>query len=688
MLSLPPQTPTSMPMARMPSTSPQVARQRQMQMFDDLLRIYEQSKLFDDLAYHVQRAFDRARQHRISTGTDTAILRSMRAVAMQFDPEDMPLVQDSGVDIYVGLTNLKVRALKAWITDILANSDDKPWTLKASPLPELPPEAEEAVVDALTRELEMFGLSADLRDRAKFFKDVAQKHADKIAAEATARMETKIEDLMIEGGWRSAFGDFLADLTVFPSAVIKGPIAERVPGMRWVDGELRVVERVKYVMRRVHPLDIFPSSDSTTTQDGEYIVERQRVSRHELLKAIGIPGFLEPAIRQLILEHPEGYEQRVGTDASQEAIEGTSLTGDGGTGDGRWHVLAYHGRVPGRLLALHGVQIDDPQRPYEAEVWVCAGKVIRAMLNPHPLAQRPYHMASFEMVPGSIWGRSMPMLLRDVQRMCNAAARSLVRNMAFASGPVGEYDIERMAHETDIQNIRPFRLYATTTDPLMQSSQPALRFQKLDSNATELIKVFDYWSKIADDLSGVPAYVLGNPAVAGAGRTLGGLSMLMGNAAKGVKMVIATVDRHAIEPIVRAYHTMVMMFDPDRSLKADANVIARGSSGLLMRELQQHRSLEALQMLTPYATGQDENGQPVVPVDGLRMVIRDVLRSLGYTADEILPDPERYGMLQQFAGQQGGPSSEPGTPMPALDGRSQPGGVDPLTASNLPASGA
>lgn len=670
-------------------------------LFEEMIDAYDQPEIMDQLAVHVRTCFEDAKRHRMSRGVDTDIMRAMRAVDNKYDPEDMELLE--GVDIYMGITSQKVRALKSWISDILANSEDKPWTLQATPLPELPPEAEEAVVDALVRELQMYGYTFDLREKAAYFKDIAQKHADKLAATATSRMEKKINDLMTEGDWRDAFTAFLSDVATYPTAFMKGPSIEREPGLRWRGGQLTTVDRLRYRMKRVHPLDFYPSPNSTTPQTGMYCIERSRMTKHELMRCIGVPGFNEMAIRQLVEGNPTGVREVVSTDAERGALEATD-TRYTSINDGLYDVIMYYGRLEGEMLEEHGVVVDDEMMQYEAEVWVCGTTVLRAMLNPHPLGTRPFYAGSFDKIPGSLWGRGLPQIVRDIQRVCNSAARSLVRNMSFASGPVGEYDVDRLANESNIDQVRPFRLYAVTTDPMLGGQQSqAIRWHKIDSNAAELLKVYEYYAKLADDASGVPAYVLGNPQVAGAGRTLGGLSMLMGNAAKGVKLVIAGIDRDVIEPVVRNFYALLMMFDPDRTIKADVNVVARGAAGLLQRELSQARAVETLQMLTPYVQAQ------LVPPDGLQVVLRDVLRGLGYSSDDIIPDPERAQALQNFAianmlaqnqggaggaGAAGGgsapaqtsvPSIQPGTPPPQLDGRSTPA-PNPADQEAIPAS--
>ncbi len=621
-------------------------------MFDELFRMYQQGALATDLAVWVRRCFEDAKRHKIQSGVEQDIMRCMRAVNLQYDPEDQALLEP-GVDIYMGLTAMKVRALKSWLSDILTNAEDRPWTLKASPVPELPPEAEEAVIDALIREMQMYGFDVDLRERAAQLKDVAQKQADKIAAEATARMELKIADTMLEGGWRDTFRHFLTDVASLPTAWLKGPITERTPSLRWKGGRLAVVDRVRLTVKRIHPLDVFPSPNSTTPQDGSYVIERMRWTVDDMNQATTLPGFEEAAIRRILVDHPAGVRELVNTDSERAILEHVDQR-QVGTTDNRYDVLAYYGKISGRLLMEHRVPgVNNPQRVYEAEVWICNSTVIKAVLNPHPLGTRPFYCSSFEPVPGQVWGRGLPTILRDVQRVCNASARALVRNMAFASGPIGEYDVDRMAHETNIDQVRPWRLYAVQTDPLVQSSQPAIRFQKVDSNADQLLKVFEYYSKYADDISGIPAYVVGDPQTSGAGRTMGGLSMLMAHAAKGVKHLIANIDVGVIEQVVTNYYQLMMLFDPDRSIKSDVAVIARGSSGILQREISQARATEVLQVLTPY------NDRGLVPGEGIQRVIIQMLNGLGFDQDSIVPDPDRQAQLARLAQQYGVEQANP-----------------------------
>ena len=669
---------------------------RIVQEVDALLQEYQQPDPAVRLGKFVQSAFQAAADHRRGLGVDEQMRSGLRAVLNEYDPDVAALLGDDA-SIYVGLTNVKVRALQSWLTDILANVSDKPWTLQPTPSPELSAADREIVVQQLAQEVAAQGIENQpeiVMELARHMKAAQKKYADKLAEAAVSRMEQKIEDHLLEGGWRDALAAFFVDLSIYPSAVMKAPVLKEKKTLRWIDGQPVPVSELVYGVERVSPFDIFPAPNAVDPQTGAYIIERRRMSPSALDDAKRMVGFQPTVIDALRAVHPAGYKDGVVAEESEHAqLEiRANLTKSKSAPDSLYDVIIYYGKVPGRHLMEMGIDVADMTAMYEAEVWVCAGYTLRAILNPHPLGRRPFHATSFDKIPGSFWGRSLPSILSDPQRMVNAAARALARNMPFSSAPVSEVDVDRLVDEEDITSITPYRVYLTSNDAVVNSNQPVFRFHQIPDNAGSLLKVQDYYTKLADDVSGIPAYVIGNPNVAGAGRTLGGLSLLMGNAAKGVKKVIGNIDRDVIEPLVSSLFELLMMFDPDTSIKADAKVVARGASGILQRELSQSRAVETLQMLTPYVQ------LGIVPPIGLQVLLRQIMQSLGYSDNEIVPDPDRQNalalqaqqaqiMAQAAQGAQGGGGAIQAPAKPgAIDFRAQIPATPPPTLDNRSAT--
>lgn len=634
----------------------------------------------DELASQVRRDFIEAEHYRRISGVEERLLRALRMRRYEYDPGDQALI--NGIDIYIGLAALKSRAADSWINDIVLNSIDKPWTLKPEEIPDLPEWMKEQVVDALEMELQNLGAPTDIRQRAKDLKDAAHKYAVEKATEAVGLMEKKIQTQFMEGGFRECFSTFVSDLTTFPLAIIRSPVIRNEIRLEW-DGNKLIEKKVTvYGMRRISPFDFYPSLNSTTTQDGSYIIERYQAQPDSLYKCLGLVGFNDDAIRYVLNQYGQtGYEEMLRPDYQRMYLEDKyHAANDRKTID----VIIRNGKIQGSMLMKYNVMVPDPQAYYETEVWTVNNRTIKAVLNPYPLNTRPIHATSFVKVPGALWGEGICDILRDVQRSVNSSARSIIRNMAFSSGPIGEVDVSRLGDGEIPQEIFPYKLYHVDPD-LTGSGKSAFQFTSIQTSAPQLLEVMNRFVQMADDLSGIPAYVLGNPQVAGAGRTLGGLSLMMGNAAKGIKNVILNMDRDVMEPIVTLQYNINMKFDSDPDIKGDAQIIARGATGLLQRELAQAKMTEMLQAYLPFIQA------GIISVQGAQYMIRESLKNSGMDVDLIMPDPAaRVNQINTQLGQMGiADRLRTGSSAPqALDMRSMtppmPGGPNVQSSPGLP----
>lgn len=623
-------------------------------------------------------------------------LRCLRAARRKYNPED-PV--DSAADIYIGVTSKIQRTLKAWIKDIVAAAGGKWGTLEPTPLPDLPEHMKDSIVQRLKNELlalqrqqmmqaqvsaaqpgmpgmppmaapqQAPGMLGPMQSQAfvslaKQLKDSAMKRAFDMAKRSVARAERKILDQLAEGGMSAAMSAILDDFATFPYCILSGPFDQKVRKIVWKGNKAVDEEVVVSSVRRVSPFDFYWSVDSTNTQNGEWVAERDRMTQKLMYALIGMEGVDDDAVRETIDEYGSaGWALTEFSDAERERLEdrGTIST----TQNGLIDVLKFCGLVPGKFLIDQAeLAIDDVDRSYEVMVWVTAGRTLRCMFNPYPRGRRPYHKACFSDIPGTFAGEALAEILEDIQRMVNASARSLARNMAYSSGPIGEVNDDRLADGETVEEVVPYKLIHSKADAY-GSDGKALTFTRVPSVAAELIAVEKRYTEMAHEHSGIPAYAAGQAPTGGAGRTLGGLSLLMSNAAKGVKAGIENVDEGIVQPLFEMEYDLVLLYDPDESLKADAQVVARGASGLLQRELNQGRAVELLQILQPFS-GQMDPANPPVPPQSIRELLRQITEPLGLV--NIVPNPEdSVGFeLQQI----GAMSPQAATAGPPLDGRS------------------
>lgn len=639
----------------------------------------ENEALQDGLADFVRKQFNRAADHRRAIGVDSRLVRSLAAIKCEYTAEEKALL-DPNTNVYIGIAALKSRAAQSWLRDIILNNIDKPWTIEPTPIPDLPEAAKEQVLDLLVRELtavdSQLSNIEQIRERAKELKTVALSQAADIAEDAIRKMETLLVDQFSENNFDDTFASLIEDFCSYPAAFVRGPFNSQKKVAKWDGNAYSAHDKVIPDCRVINPWDAYPSPTSTTASNGEFFIETTKLSASAIYNGIGVKGFDEVNIRRALDEYCEGYSLGLPNEHIRENLEeidqGTMVKSN------TIETIIYNGLVPGKFLIEHGALVKDPQKQYEAEIWLAGDYVIKAALNPNILDKRPIYNSSFKKRNRSIWGDSPIDLVYDTMRICNASVRSLVRNMALASGPIGEADSTRIADGSDPTQVEPYKVYLVTPD-MMGGGQPAFKFHNIDSIAAELMAVFERFMKIADDLSGIPAYVLGNPSVAGAGRTMGGLSMLMGNAAKGIKDSQLNLDKDIIGPLVEGFYIYNMITSDDTAVKADAKVIARGATGLLQRELAQARMVEVLGIITPYMQNWDN-----LP-DGIKIILREVLKQTGLPVDDILPDPKKRDALLaklRELGQAEAFSRGTSTPEPLPPQSQPPGGIDPLSGIN------
>lgn len=626
----------------------------------------------DALANFVTKKFNEASDHKRRQGITDRLIRNLRANKCEYQPDEKGLLGPYN-DIYIGIPALKARSAESWLLDIIVNNIEKPWTLESTEQPDLPKRLKIQVVETLMQELNGFNSFEALKDRASQLKSAVQRVSSQKADESTDRMENLIEDQMQEGEWIDTFTKFVGNLVAYPTAILRGPLKvnKRVP--YWEGNEFSTKMQPVLKNRVVSPFNAYPAPNASSASDGSYFIERISYTQADVHKLTGVETFLESNIRQALERYEDGFSHNESEDSLRDELEGKA---DGLTNNDDLEIVIYNGVMQGKLLAKHGVIVSDPQAFYESEVWVLGEYTIRAVLTPNPLNKRDIYSTSYRKITNSFWGQSVIDLTYDVGRVCNASARSVVRNMGYASGPIGEVVSERLADNDDPTDLKPYRIFRVAPD-LSGTGAPAFKFHNVTAISKDLMGVLEYYMKLADDLSGIPAYVLGQPQLAGAGRTLGGLSMMMGNAAKGIKNVQLNIDRDIIHKIVTSYYYYNLQTSDDISIKADAKVVARGATGLLQRELSQSRTVEILQLLTPYAqTG-------LLDKEAIQLILRDILKNTGLDVDEIIPDPkkpEKMEALSRLFARGQGTAMERGTSNPQdLPPQSQP----PPTPPNL-----
>lgn len=544
-------------------------------------------------------------------------------------------------EIYMMVAAAKQRQIESLLREVLVGTgSEKPWTLAPSPDPELPPEVAEQMVTQLTQEIQQAAMSGfpptmeAAQQRLRELRDELQPMLVEEARKRCERMETKMEDQLVEGGFLEAMDQFITDLATFKTAFIAGPVLRKKPKLKWGQGgKLTVTSEIKPEWERVDPFDVFPARYARSLSDGA-LLRKHRLTRRNLTELIGVDGYSEPAIREALKQFGKsGFHEWLSSDSAKAIAEGKTqgVNNEPGLID----ALQYWGSASGQMLldwGLDAKSVPDPEAEYEIEAWLVGPHVIKAVLNADPLARRPLYCSSFQRIPGAVWGNSPFDLMRDCQDMCNASARAMAANLGVSSGPQVAVLANRIPKGEDITEMYPWKIWQFESDP-MGGTAPPITFFQPDSHANELMAVYERFSALADEYTGIPRYMSGfNGGDGGAGRTASGISMMIGNASKIVKQVVGTVDTAVLTPMLERLYYHNMRYSDDADLKGDVNIMARGALSITTKESAQVRMNEFLQIAL-----QSEAVQNIIGADGLAELLRPTVKRLDINPDKVVP---------------------------------------------------
>lgn len=649
------------------------------------------------LAAHLRHLWEPAKRAKLPI--ETKMFKALRQRNGEYEQTIAnAIAAQGGSSVYMMVTETKCRGAESWLRDILLEDGKIPFLVSPSPKPSINPDMEQMITDKFGQKVMQSMQSGQPQDpdAQEDMKELAEQEVRneimEEAQETSDAMQVLIEDQFAEGGMIEGFSAFISDLATYPNAFLKGPVVRKQRKMKWVkgvDGKYApdVTEELVPTYTRVDPYRMYPEPGVSSINEG-FVFEHHRLSRPELAALKGVPGYDDDAISKVLEEMPASstgtwlnpnYQTQATLEQKYNIWDRPTATVD---------ALEFTGKIPGSKLLEWGMtseEVPDPDKEYDCNAWLIDRWVIKATMNYDPLGRNPYYTSSFVKRPGAFWGSSIPELIDDIQNMCNAAARALVNNMGLASGPMVEVNIDRMPADEEITTLTPWRIFQVTNDP-MGSGQPAIRFNQPQSNAQELMMVYTHFTKLADDQSGIPAYVYGDMNVAGAGRTASGLSMLMGSAGKGIRQVIMHIDMDVIGPVVEAQYDWNMRYVDDDAVKGDSQTCPKGAIQLATKEQENVRRMEFLQ-----ATSNPMDSQ-IVGIPGRAAILREVAKGLNMPTDDIIPSKEKLEQMQaqqeaqqqaqqQAQAQQGQGNQQP-APAPTFPGGAPKGGQDANVVSN------
>lgn len=603
----------------------------------------------EPLAKLVAARYEKARRHRSQERLEgvslhEVLMRCWRQVEGEIDPCLMSLVEETGVDLVINQTLLKVEAGEAWMRTVVSDAKDMPFTVEPTPIAQLPKSANDAILRQVKGRLFLDpNPVGDLLEMVRGIKAQIRIETQKQAKDAARNMERLMADQCEEGDFRLAMQGALRDFFTYPFCVLEGPVLMVRPTLEW-QGD-RLVERftLRQEARRRSPFDFFPSPDSPDTQRGGYVILRDRMTLAQLFEAAKKKSYIGKNILQAIKTFSRASTRHDWLNRNPEHPD--TLWRD----DEEIDVLTMYGKVSGRELSPYGLQVDDGQS-YEATVKTLGGYVIAARINRVPdTLLRPIHTASMSKNGDRIAGKGLAQKMRDIDRAYHATLRNLIRNNSFSAGPIGEVDftrIQRYVPDDQIGMINPYEMHPVDAD-VAGGGRPAFYFHAVPNIAAAALQVMQYFERMADRVTQIPAAFHGEAIGTGVNRTFRGTSMLQGNAMKGLQVSATNFGNGVLNPYAQNLFNQNMRFHKDDAVKGDSKAKVRDLAGLLQREIEKQEAMERLTLVAQVAQAGE------LPAGSMSWAARKALEAAGVDMDEAAAEEQ----------QRGGPQAPlPGTP--------------------------
>ena len=637
-----------------------------------------------------RRGFQVAHQARLTKRNGESSLTQRleecrRQRAGQYEANVLARIRETGgCQTFFNITGPRCESLVSWINEVIR---EKFFLITPTPIPDL----SAAVMSQINQEVWSAIQSLDDQGAIQSEDDAQQKAQDlfgklktfqlraerKEARRRSDAMQSKIEDQLEEGRFQAAWRDMIEHLATYPYAVMEGPLIRMVQRTKWSgDGELTVVDEAIPTFRAIDPFYFFPGVNMVDPNNGDlYLLEDY--TRRELSGNKGQKGWIASELEAALARPaPVGEKAYLPEEVMKAAQEGRDTGINQGNPDGVLTCLRSYGTVSAQDLVDAGIDWAVDEDGYlDVNMLQVGPHVVYAAKNDDPLARRPYHVVSFNPVPGSFAGIALPEVMRAAQEGMASAVRDMINSGSLSSLPCGSVDANSVDPGCDPTEIRSGKMYPYDGAKLQFAGQKPVEYFFIPDNSEKALQRCEFFENQADNQTRIPRFVFGDGDVQGAGQTSSGLSMLMNSAAKGVKLVVGYLDQYIVEPVITMIYDWNMKFLPDDEwgwLKGDCRVAARGALTLMVQEIADQGLPQILQMFS-----QDPNLFAMIGMDGLAKLARQMLERKNMPGLDVVPDEDE--MEERMQGSINAPlapaPSPAGTPGAAPGMNGQAGGA-------------
>lgn len=550
-----------------------------------------------------------------------------------YDPETQRKMDaQDGSKVFLNLTRTKTNAMMARLWDLLFPTDDRNWGIQPTPVPELATQAEETTSIADDAEDTFAAKEKELRqterqgreDQANQIaaemaqvdevRSVAKEAADRqheILNEAKSRctlMEVEILDQLKAAKYQAQCRDMLEDACKIGTGVLKGPVLNDRTKPRWAKREqdgnvihiLQDTQDNRPAAIRVDPWSFFPDPDARTVEDCEGFYERHLMTKAKLRKFARRPDVDKDAIRGILKSGPGKG------DAPTHLADLHNITGQKTESPKDLFVVwEYTGPIDWEDMEVLAEAFEDedmltemgeadPLTEFAGKVWFCNGKVLSFALHPLDSNAPIYSVFQLERDETSLFGFGIPHLMSDPQSILNAALRMMMDNAALGTGPQIVINTKVVTPQNGEYTLTGRKIWLRNGADVDPNQRPFETFD-INMHQPELANMMQIAREIGDEVTAMPQIAQGEQGT-GVTKTAQGMALLMNSANVVFRRVVKNFDDDVTVPMIGRFYDWNMQFSDKDEIKGDYEVDARGSSVLLVREMQANNLMMIAQM--------------------------------------------------------------------------------------------
>ena len=484
---------------------------------------------------------------------------------------------------FVSATRPRVNTAVSMLLPILMPPGDTVFTVDPSPKPK------------------MKDLEAQLAAEGMGQEDIA-KQVRKVAEQAAAARQNLISDGLAEAKFNTSLQDAVLDCALYGTGVIMGPfvasktdrtyrrIGEKRDDEQTPDEMLQAYGRMvmgadsedeqEYTpkIEHVSVWDFFPDSSARCIDECDSIIIRKVLSAAQLRMMRDKEGFDSVAIDNVLGSVNGNWNAMWWESAMQRSHR------ENQTKFNRFEVLVRWGYLTGMQLRNAGYEVSDDmlQKQIMCTIWVSGNHVIYIGNSELHCDRIPMYSVPWSRVPTSIWGVGVAESMRDSQDAINACERSKLDNMALSSRPQAVVYADRLLPGHNNLEMKAGRIWPVTSSET--GTGKPVEFFVPDCRLDQINAVQSSHMQFVDEQTALPRLLMGQGGEGIHNRTLGGANLQFSNAVSALKGVVFNFEHYMIIPMVESLSKFYDNFSSDQTIKGDYKVIARGLSGLLMRE--------------------------------------------------------------------------------------------------------